>query len=405
MNSKKFSEVMSELDNKYVDEAIHYKKKAKKPDWIKWGAMAACLAIMVYAGTKLFPYEPSNNTLDLPMLTISENTSLGMGFEGYMAYDISELVSANPWSEDAAIATLPVYNNPLTFHEQMIASGADFDKMREFLLEVADRMGLDTNVLTITDDVPDEATRQKIIEKLQSVGDTVPDGYFAPTKLRIETEGLKMEVDQAMTVKISFDPAVSLPSEYNFAHYSSYEDISDVAEYLKTEYKDLIGLDDPEINIYGGDYNIYSQQGYRIEFFDANGSSTEQIINYNFNRVAFYCDDEGKLFLARIFQPDLSEVVGDYPIITSEKASELLSNGIYITTVPCEMPGMEYVKKVELIYRTSEQEKCYMPYYRFYVELPEMERDDEMKTYGAYYVPAVSSEYISNMPIWNGSFN
>ncbi len=28
MNSKKFSEAMSELDSKYVDEAVNYKKKA-----------------------------------------------------------------------------------------------------------------------------------------------------------------------------------------------------------------------------------------------------------------------------------------------------------------------------------------------------------------------------------------
>lgn len=41
MNSKKFSEAMGELDSRYVDEAINYKKKAKKPMWIKWGAVAA----------------------------------------------------------------------------------------------------------------------------------------------------------------------------------------------------------------------------------------------------------------------------------------------------------------------------------------------------------------------------
>lgn len=405
MNSKKLSEAISEVNDKYYEEAANYQPKRKKNSWVKWGALAACLAIMVYAGTNLFPQEPSNSSLGLPMLTISENTSEAMGFEGYMAYDISEIVSANPWSAEATIATLPVYKNPIAYNEQMIASGADFNKMRELLLEVADRLGLDTNALTITDDVPDEATRQRITEKLQSAGDTVPDGYFDPTKLMIETEGLEIEVDQVMTVKISFDPAISLPSEYNFTHHSSYEDISNVAEFLKTEYKDLIGLDDPQINIYGGDYNIYSEQGYSIEFFDANGNNIEQIINYNFNRVAFYCDDEGRLFLARIYQPDLSEVVGDYPIITLEGASELLSNGNYITTVPYEMPGMEYVKRVELVYRTGEHEEYYMPYYRFYVELPEMERDGEMKTYGAYYVPAVSGEYISNMPTWDGSFN
>jgi len=49
MNSKIFSDAMSELDNKYVDEAINYKKKAKKAGTIKWGAMAACLAVLVVA--------------------------------------------------------------------------------------------------------------------------------------------------------------------------------------------------------------------------------------------------------------------------------------------------------------------------------------------------------------------
>ena len=31
--------------------------------------------------------------------------------------------------------------------------------------------------------------------------------------------------------------------------------------------------------------------------------------------------------------------------------------------------------------------------------------DDGLKAYGAYYVPAVESAYISDMPVWDGSFN
>ena len=50
MNVKKFSNAMSELDTKYVDEALNYKKKAKKPGWIKWGAMAACLCVAIIGG-------------------------------------------------------------------------------------------------------------------------------------------------------------------------------------------------------------------------------------------------------------------------------------------------------------------------------------------------------------------
>ena len=39
MNAKKFSDAMSELDTKYVDEALNYKKKAKKPGWVISGEL------------------------------------------------------------------------------------------------------------------------------------------------------------------------------------------------------------------------------------------------------------------------------------------------------------------------------------------------------------------------------
>ena len=47
MNAKKFSDAMSELDTKYIDEALSYKKKAKMSIWVKWGAIAACLCLMM----------------------------------------------------------------------------------------------------------------------------------------------------------------------------------------------------------------------------------------------------------------------------------------------------------------------------------------------------------------------
>ena len=49
MNAKKFSEAMSELDSKYIEEALNYKKRVQKPVWVKWGAMAACLWLIVVA--------------------------------------------------------------------------------------------------------------------------------------------------------------------------------------------------------------------------------------------------------------------------------------------------------------------------------------------------------------------
>ena len=99
--------------------------------------------------------------------------------------------------------------------------------------------------------------------------------------------------------------------------------------------------------------------------------------------------------------------MGDYPIIDVGKARELLLDGHYITNVPYELPGENYIAKAELVYRVGELETYYMPYYRFYVEVPEEEgiAGEGTKTYGAYYVPAVESTYISNMPVWDGRFN
>lgn len=51
MNSKRFTEAMSEIDNKYVDENIGYKKKTNKPLWIKWRAAAACLCLIIGLAT------------------------------------------------------------------------------------------------------------------------------------------------------------------------------------------------------------------------------------------------------------------------------------------------------------------------------------------------------------------
>ncbi|MCI8647911.1 MAG: hypothetical protein HFE76_14225 [Firmicutes bacterium] len=408
MNSKLFSQAMNQIDSKYIQEALLYQGKTKKPLWLKWSAAAACLAITIFAIVAVLPQKEPETSPKLPQLSISEHTSDGMGFEGYMAYKASELANANPWNESLELSALPVYQNSLTYDADGISGDIDFDRMREVLLETAGRLGLDTKALTITDDTPDEKTKQEIREKFQATGDTVPEGYFNPTKLTAKAGGVEIEVGADLTASIFFEPAVSLPQEYNFTNYASYEDLAAAAEYLKTKYKDVIGFDKPRVNISGGDYTNDGRQGYSLEFFNAEGSAAQQIVNYNLSRVAFSCDDNGKLSLVRIYRPDLSRKAGDYPIITSSQARELLANGSYITSVPYEMPGLEYVKKTELVYRTGSLEAYYMPYYCFYVELPQEEQEKKengLKTYGAYYVPAVDNAYISNMPAWDGSFN
>ena len=395
------------IDPAYLEAA----EKARGPRisrWLALGAAAACLALLGYAGLRvLFPESTApEGQPALPLLSVAEDFSGGMGFEGYMAYDISELVSANPWREEMNLTSLPVYRNPVTYEEPYhLPAGTDFEKMEALLRQTACRLGLDGDALTLTDDSPDEETRAQIERKMEGAGVPVPEGYFRPTRLMARSGDTELQVDIHLTAEISFEPARPLPEEYSFTHYSAYEELERAAEYLKTQYGELLGMEEPRLNLHGGDYDIYGRQLYGLEFFEGAGSEVEQILHYNFTPTAFYCDDEGKLFLIRSWQPDLSQKIGDYPILTAGEARELLVEGHYLTSVPYEMPGEEYIRKVELIYRTGTQEEVFMPYYRFYAQLPQEKREDGLNTYGAYYVPAVREEYLTALPTWDGGFN
>ena len=103
---------------------------------------------------------------------------------------------------------------------------------------------------------------------------------------------------------------------------------------------------------------------------------------------------------------DTSQVIGNYPIISVEEAKKLLLEGHYATSY-----GMSYVvdendiKGVELMYRLYGLEEYHMPYYRFWIEVPQEKQENGLNCYVAYYVPAIESQYIANMPTYGGEFN
>ncbi len=444
MRGEEFLEKMEYVAEDLIEEAGRPRKK-KKRKVIALGGLAAGLAVAAGAafylgpGTEQFPLltadsteiqgettaggalpsvpaaetpsaapgreTPPVQTEELPLLTVSDGLNEGMGFEGMMAYEVSELVSGNPWKEGVELSTLPVYKNKLTFQgETGRYVGGDPEARKARLLDMAGRLGLDAETLTITDNAPDEAEREQITEKFASVGESVPEGYFDPTLYVAEGNGLRLEMEENMTVTVQFDPAVALP-EGILLYQASYGELEKTAEYLKSAYSGFLGMERPQTVISGGEYNIYGEQSYEVSFYEGSGSLEEQIVQYNFYRTSFYDWGEG-LSLARAWARDLSEKVGDYPIISADEARELLADGNYITTVcdPEKMPGMDYVEKVELVYRTGDMEEYFMPYYRFLVELPGYEREG-LRTYGAYYVPAVDAAYLTGLPVWDGRFN
>ena len=54
MNTKLFSEAMSEVNDKYYEEAENY--HCKKHGWVKWSAMAACLTVVLFTAFSVLPH-------------------------------------------------------------------------------------------------------------------------------------------------------------------------------------------------------------------------------------------------------------------------------------------------------------------------------------------------------------
>jgi hypothetical protein len=392
MNSKKFTEAMSEIDNKYVDEAIGYKKKVKRPAWVKWGAMAACLCLII-AGAVVIPHFTETTPDGLPMLDLSDVTGTGMGFEGELCYDITEMYNGNPWTAEMELPFLPVYKNG-SYHAAGVPTGLKEEVMMERLENTAKALGIEAENI-----------------------ETEKEG-LTTTRVTGEADNLKIEVSADGVITVWFDEGLALPEAYNFTYYDTTdEEAEQVLDYLMEQYSALIDFTQPEKVLSGfyvmwNDYdeagNYISMPKYEREYllYDAAGGDVEDILNYTYNYIQFAPDDNGNLMLIRLYDSlSCAEKLGDYPTITADEARSMLLNGNYLTSVPYEITDEELIQRVELVYRNSRTEKIFMPYYRFYVEIPEMKHDNGLTDYGAYYVPAIKSEYISNMPMWDGSLN
>ena len=353
---------------------------------------------------------PAHGAVDpaLPTITLDANSfaSGGMGFEGYLAYDISELENGGPWRLGDAIDTLPVYRNPWARNEFEVVENADLDAMYARLYEVAALLGIDkAQISNVREYPPNESAREAYQYKYGLTEEEVPRGFFLPYWVETKLDGIELEVRSSFVATIQFDPTLPLPEGYDLSFFAARSDVETAGAYLLEQYRALMGYETPAVAIDGGDRNIYGEQGYDLRIYEASEDSVRDLENYWLDFWHFIGgDDPGDLWLIRHYHCDRSEKLGDYPIITPAEAWQMLQDGSSITTVPVSIPENAFPARVDLLYRNSASEQVFMPYYRFLIELPDMAQGD-LKNYGTYYVPAVQSEYLNVLPVWDGSFN
>lgn len=399
-NAEKLQDAIGEVRDDFVQDAALSVPKKKKV-WMKWAAAAACLclaAVGVYAAARPGGRGDAPDG-ELPRVTVPEYAAGSFGFEGLMYFSPEELENGNPWREDTCPGTMPVYKNGSWDPTGAgVPAGLDVQEMTRRLERAAGALGLE--LLSVKQET--DAEKDK-------------DGTVTPGKnvygLSAETDRGRLRVLANGTLAYEPPEGWALPEGYSF----TYSDTSDAQaleamEYLVEQYASLLQYSHPQICL-GGDYTFEGKYTRNYKVYDSTGDPGQDVLNYFFRSAAFAPDDEGNLMLIYVYDGlAAAEKMGDYPLISAAQAREKLAAGKYQTSVPVPMPGEEYVARTELVYRPGPGEETLLPYYRFWVELQDadgwrMTRENGLKTYGAFYVPALPDEYIANMDVYDGHFN
>lgn len=396
MKKENLSDALHFLDENMLAETDRMRKSktGRKKMWLRQSAVAAVLCLLV-GGLLLFVRETVWNNgqsieeqSKLPLLYVSyDMQSGGMGFEGILNYDLEEINEYNPWREENAPKTLPVFENG-SYDPAGMPRGMTEEEMLEKLYTVAETLDMEVQELTYEREA--DFVRDGDKEKVVSITATVKEG-----NVRVEAQG---------QVNIYYEERVVLPEDYNFGkETATQEEAEEGLSYLIERYCELLDFEEPQ-KAFAFNYYFDGTLNRNAYVYEGSGDVVSDILHYTFEEVDFVVDEEG-LWMIRINDRlACANKLGDYPIITVMEAKELLLQGSYATSVPYEIPGDEYIARVELVYRNHITEEIFLPYYRFYVELPKEQQENGLKCYGAYYVPAVEGSYLAEMPVYDGGF-
>ena len=367
MKSKRLLLAMEDIKDEFIEAAAPKEKKKPTALWVKICAAAACIALIVAVGAGMLYEKPQA----LPMLELDNIFDGGMSMEAHFAYSADELINSNPWSAENSPKKLTVYKNTAYTPSGAEMPQTDFMNMKNVLLEAAEKLGVRVSEADIE---------------------------TSETAISVEKDKVKITLNAWLMLNVYISGENVLPDGYTLDCYAGFDEISKTAEYLKNKYSAFLGMKNPQADISMGDYNVLGRRNFSLAFYDADSDIEKSIENYNFGRVSFSVYDDGTLHISQSVGG--REPVGNYPIISPGEATELLEQGEYYTSVFIDFPGVQAVKKVELVYCKSSVAKTFVPYYRFYIEVEHegtiAEDFPGMKSFGTYYVPAVEGKYISD---------
>ena len=325
---------------------------------------------------------------------LGESGSGGFGFEGLLEFAPSELEQGCPWRPGDQVDSLPVYKNGSSLYLSGVAQFTlDAPQMEARLRELAAKLGYTVKEIEV---YPSENQVEEMKQKLGDADDLTIELNTRPSRVTAECDGAVLRVDTGGDLTVEFSEPVSLPAGYRFSADATAEEAQQAVRYLWSIYGEPLGLAQPAPRLFL-DYTYEGKPHREFAVFDGSGDLADRLRQFSLGGLTFWDDEQGRLYGFRLSGTDVvGEKLGDYPVLSYEEAKELLAQGNCFTSVMEEFPGVERLAYSELVYRVSSG--VVAPYYRFLVELPTLEMENGLKTYGAYYVPAVESSYITDLP-------
>lgn len=380
-NSELLLEVLGETDERFVPELWQQRRRVRPLLKPVLGGLFAAAAIALIAGTQIYhagrekPLGTVSGGQEKIRCTQELDTELDfgtMGFEGLMAYDISELDVPVP--DVSGLSELPVYRS-------LAESGADMSGITVFLSEEdmkkAAQRAADLLGETITD-----------TDTTAAEGGICRIDCLCSSKTVISVEG-----SGKTTV---FFQGKELPEGYEFTYSGTdHEQAEKVLEYLCGEYGELTGLDDPVWYSYA-DRTFGGEEDRTYQAYEHSADPAEELLSFSLGGAEFAPDDEGRLMVIRYNDPLQSlEYIGHCSLISPEQAAQSLKAGKHQSSVPADFlkTGQireEDIARTDMVYKISAGGQC-LPYYRFYIELDadQFSMAQGLKNYGIFYVPAV----------------
>lgn len=346
----------------------------------------------------------------LPEFSLKEANGAGFGMEAVMVREESELVpTAWPGQGEEMPNALTVYRN---------ARPADVTGARTYTEEelctlarqTAQALGLAVESVEVS---PTEEQRQATLERFEEAG-LLPSEEDTPEAAAEKQAQLEYNLAPSRATAVCTGGAevtaqrdgsvrVQLPQSFDAAlDGSGAQAYAAAVQQLADEYGTALGMQAPQAAVQA-DYAFDGTLSLMHTVWDSAAPLAQQLAFASCGQLSFSTGEGGTIFYE---PPQLGEALGEYPLLSQSEAQALLLQGQCLAGAPYAVQSEADIAAVQLCYR--EGSEVYAPWYRFWVKLPEEAQQDCAEgctAYGAYYVPAVSGQFATDLPgtQWNDS--